>query len=58
LTLCIITVCYCIFSVIVYIFDAFSALTVFVGWEEGYPSYRTRSSAMAEGPRDALVTVD
>ena len=32
---------------------AFSALTLLVGWQEGHPACKTRSSAIAEGPRDA-----
>ena len=31
----------------------FSALTLLVGWQEGHPACKTRSSAIAEGPRDA-----
>ena len=32
---------------------AFSALTLFVGRQEGHLACKTRSSAIAEGPRDA-----
>ena len=32
---------------------AFSALTLLVGRQEGHPACKTRSSAIAEGPRDA-----
>jgi len=32
---------------------AFSALTLLVGRQEGHPACKTRSSAIAKGPRDA-----
>jgi len=34
-------------------YGAFSALTLLAGRQEGHPACKTRSSAIAEGPRDA-----
>ena len=40
-------------EMIYFVSSAFSALTLLVGRQEGHPACKTRSSAIAEGPRDA-----